>query len=95
MKAGIVFGLLSVGLFGASTTLAMLLVGAIDSWMMAGLPYRGAGAGLATIHLSRGRAPAAGGGSAAVADQCPMARAGDPRWWRPPAHSRLIPRNPA
>nr|WP_245328002.1 DMT family transporter [Xanthobacter flavus] len=45
--------LISAGLFGASTPLAKLLLGAIDPWMMAGLLYLGAGAGLAAVHLSR------------------------------------------
>lgn len=53
MNTGIVFGLLSAGLFGASTPLAKLLLGAVDPWMMAGLLYLGAGAGLAAIHLFR------------------------------------------
>lgn len=53
MKLGIVFALISAGLFGASTPLAKLLLGAIDPWMMAGLLYLGAGAGLAVVHLSR------------------------------------------
>ena len=53
MKLGIVFALISAGLFGASTPLAKLLLGAIDPWMMAGLLYLGAGAGLAAVHLSR------------------------------------------
>lgn len=53
MKIGIVFALVSAGLFGASTPFAKLLLGTIDPWMMAGLLYLGAGAGLAVIHLSR------------------------------------------
>ncbi|MFG1202365.1 EamA family transporter [Xanthobacter aminoxidans] len=53
VKLGIVFALISAGLFGASTPLAKLLLGAIDPWMMAGLLYLGAGAGLAAVHLSR------------------------------------------
>lgn len=53
MNLGIVFSLVSAGLFGASTPLAKLLLGAIDPWMMAGLLYLGAGAGLAAVHLSR------------------------------------------
>ena len=53
MNTGIVFGLLSAGLFGASTPFAKLLLGAVDPWMMAGLLYLGAGAGLAAIHLFR------------------------------------------
>lgn len=53
MNTGIVFGLLSALLFGASTPLAKLLLGAVDPWMMASLLYLGAGAGLAAIHLFR------------------------------------------
>ncbi|UDQ90120.1 MULTISPECIES: DMT family transporter [Xanthobacter] len=53
MNTGIVLALVSAGLFGASTPLAKLLLGAIDPWMMAGLLYLGAGAGLAAVHLSR------------------------------------------
>ncbi|MFG1277514.1 EamA family transporter [Xanthobacter autotrophicus] len=53
MKIGIFFGLLSAGLFGASTPFAQLLLGTIDPWMMAGLLYLGARAGLAVIQLSR------------------------------------------
>ncbi|MFG1430470.1 DMT family transporter [Xanthobacter sp. V2C-8] len=53
MNTGIAFGLLSAGLFGASTPLAKLLLGAVDPWMMAGLLYLGAGVGLAGIHLFR------------------------------------------
>ncbi|MBP2150949.1 drug/metabolite transporter (DMT)-like permease [Xanthobacter flavus] len=53
MKLGIALALISAGLFGASTPLAKLLLGAIDPWMMAGLLYLGAGAGLAAVHLSR------------------------------------------
>ncbi len=53
MNVGIIFGLLSALLFGASTPLAKLLLGAVDTWMMAGLLYLGAGAGLAAVHLSR------------------------------------------
>ncbi len=53
MKTGIAFGLLSAVLFGASTPFAKLLLGTIDPWLMAGLLYIGAGAGLAAIHLFR------------------------------------------
>ena len=53
MKTGIAFGLLSAVLFGASTPLAKLLLGAVDPWMMAGLLYLGAGTGLAAIDLFR------------------------------------------
>lgn len=52
-RIGIVFALLSAGLFGASTPFAKLLLGGIDPWMMAGLLYLGAGSGLAAIHVSR------------------------------------------
>ncbi|MFG1331115.1 DMT family transporter [Xanthobacter autotrophicus] len=53
MRIGIVFALVSAGLFGASTPFAKHLLGTIDPWMMAGLLYLGAGSGLAVIHLSR------------------------------------------
>ena len=53
MKLGVALALISAGLFGASTPLAKLLLGAIDSWMMAGVLYLGAGAGLAAVHLCR------------------------------------------
>ncbi|GBQ80705.1 putative transporter [Gluconacetobacter johannae DSM 13595] len=51
--AGTLFALLSAVLFGASTPLAKLLLGAVDPWMMAGLLYLGAGIGLAGVHFSR------------------------------------------
>jgi drug/metabolite transporter (DMT)-like permease len=50
---GVLFALLSAGLFGASTPFAKLLLGSVDPWMMAGLLYLGAGLGLAVAHLSR------------------------------------------
>ncbi len=53
LRTGILLALLSAALFGASTPLAKLLLGAVDPWMMAGLLYLGAGIGLAAIHLSR------------------------------------------
>ncbi|GGJ10645.1 DMT family transporter [Neoroseomonas lacus] len=52
-RKGVPLALLSAILFGASTPLAKILLGAIDPWMMAGLLYLGAGIGLAVIHLSR------------------------------------------
>lgn len=60
-RKGASLALLSAILFGASTPLAKILLGAIDPWMMAGLLYLGAGIGLAVIHLSRAalRLPAA------------------------------------
>src|SRR6516164_7693317 len=60
-RTGIVLALLSAVLFGASTPLAKLLLGAVNPWMMAGLLYLGAGTGLAAVHMSRAalRLPAA------------------------------------
>jgi len=52
-RTGILLALLSAMLFGASTPLAKLLLGAVSPWMMAGLLYLGAGLGLASIHASR------------------------------------------
>ncbi len=52
-RTGILLALLSAVLFGASTPLAKLLLGAVSPWMMAGLLYLGAGLGLASIHASR------------------------------------------
>lgn len=45
--------LASAALFGASTPLSKLLLGAIDPWLLAGLLYLGAGLGLAAVHLLR------------------------------------------
>ena len=53
-RTGIGLALLSAVLFGASTPLAKMLLGTVDPWMMAGLLYVGAGAGLALIHKFRG-----------------------------------------
>ena len=53
IHTGIALALLSAILFGASTPFAKLLLGAVDPWMMAGLLYLGAGAGLAAVHASR------------------------------------------
>lgn len=50
---GVLLALVSAILFGASTPLAKLLLGAVGPWTMAGLLYLGAGIGLATIHMSR------------------------------------------
>ena len=44
---GVPLALGSAALFGASTPLAKLLIGAIDPWLLAGLLYLGAGLGLA------------------------------------------------
>lgn len=54
MRIGISLALLSAVLFGASTPLAKLLLGAVDPWMLAGLLYAGAGVGLLAVHLARG-----------------------------------------
>jgi len=51
MKNGIATALLSAALFGASTPLAKLLLGAIDPWTLAGLLYLGSGVGLGGITL--------------------------------------------
>ena len=53
MHVGILLAIASAVLFGASTPLAKLLLGAVDPWLMAGLLYLGAGVGLAVVHLSR------------------------------------------
>ncbi len=52
-SAGIPLALLSAALFGASTPIAKLLLGAIDPQMTAGLLYLGAGTGLAGLRLTR------------------------------------------
>lgn len=54
MQPGILLALSSAVLFGASTPFAKLLLGSVDPWLMAGLLYLGAGAGLSTVHPSRG-----------------------------------------
>ena len=47
--------LASAALFGASTPLAKLLLGgAVDPWLLAGLLYLGSGLGLGFVHLARG-----------------------------------------
>jgi drug/metabolite transporter (DMT)-like permease len=50
---GIILALASAALFGASTPLAKLLLGAMDAWLTAGLLYLGAGIGLAAVQLGR------------------------------------------
>lgn len=52
MRAGIAFALLSAVLFGASTPMAKLILGAMDPWMLAALLYLGAGLGLAGVRLT-------------------------------------------
>jgi drug/metabolite transporter (DMT)-like permease len=54
MSAGASMALLSAALFGASTPLAKLLLGAgVDPWLLAGLLYLGSGVGLAATHFVR------------------------------------------
>jgi drug/metabolite transporter (DMT)-like permease len=49
MKTGIVFALASAALFGVSTPLAKVLLGAMSPWVLAGLLYAGSGAGLLLV----------------------------------------------
>lgn len=51
--AGARLALASALLFGASTPLAKLLLGAVDPWLLAGLLYAGAGLGLLALRLLR------------------------------------------
>ena len=53
-RASVFVVLLSAALFGASTPLAKLLLGAIDPWMLAGLLDLGAGLGLAAARAGGG-----------------------------------------
>jgi drug/metabolite transporter (DMT)-like permease len=59
---GVPLAIVSAALFGASTPLAKLLLGAgVDPWLLAGLLYLGSGIGLAAVELVRrvrGGAPA-------------------------------------
>jgi drug/metabolite transporter (DMT)-like permease len=50
---GAAFALGSAVLFGLSTPLAKLLLGAVDPWLLAGLLYLGSGLGLALWRLAR------------------------------------------
>jgi drug/metabolite transporter (DMT)-like permease len=52
--AGASLALLSAALFGASTPLAKLLIGAVDPWLLAGLLYLGSGIGLMLAQVVRG-----------------------------------------
>lgn len=52
-RSAALIALCSAALFGASTPLAKLLLGAVDPWMLAGLLYLGAGIGLGVVHLLR------------------------------------------
>jgi drug/metabolite transporter (DMT)-like permease len=50
---GVPMALLSALLFGASTPVAKLLLGAMEPWLLAGLLYAGAGCGLAVVLMIR------------------------------------------
>lgn len=50
---GVPLALGSAILFGASAPLSKVLIGSIDPWLLAGILYLGAGAGLALIHWGR------------------------------------------
>src|SRR3954449_7488094 len=51
---GVPFALASAALFGASTPLAKLLLGAgADPWLLAGLLYLGSGLGLSVVLVAR------------------------------------------
>lgn len=50
---GVPLALGSAILFGASAPLSKLLIGSIDPWLLAGILYLGAGAGLALVHWGR------------------------------------------
>lgn len=50
---GVPLALGSAVLFGACAPLSKLLMGAIDPWLLAGILYLGAGAGLAIVHVGR------------------------------------------
>lgn len=52
---GVPFALGSAVLFGASTPLSKVLLGAADPWMLAGILYLGAGFGLAAVRALRRR----------------------------------------
>jgi drug/metabolite transporter (DMT)-like permease len=67
---GVPFALASAALFGASTPLAKLLLGAVDPWLLAGVLYLGAGLGLALVRPWLRRSGAGGG-----AAEAPLRRA--------------------
>ncbi|MDB5585652.1 MAG: protein of unknown function transrane [Devosia sp.] len=50
---GVPLALGSAILFGVSAPLSKLLIGSIDPWLLAGILYLGAGAGLAIVHWGR------------------------------------------
>ncbi|SDI36376.1 DMT family transporter [Propionivibrio dicarboxylicus] len=53
MPRDVLYALTAAALFGASTPLAKLLVGAMPPMLLAGLLYLGSGVGLALIHVGR------------------------------------------
>lgn len=53
MQKGVVYGLASAVLFGVSTPLAKMLVGAVPPLMLAGLLYAGSGLGLLLLLIGR------------------------------------------
>jgi drug/metabolite transporter (DMT)-like permease len=65
---GVPLALGSAVLFGLSTPVAKLLIGVVDPWLLAGLLYLGAGAGLAAVQVSRR-------GLGLDQDEAPMRRA--------------------
>jgi drug/metabolite transporter (DMT)-like permease len=56
----ILYALAAAGLFGLSTPVAKLLVGSVDPWVLAGILYSGAGAGLLAFRLMRPQPAEAG-----------------------------------
>lgn len=52
-RRGILYAILSAGLFGAGTPLAKILLGEIDPWLLAGILYGGSGIGLWAIQAGR------------------------------------------
>lgn len=50
---GVPLALASAVLFGGAAPLSKLLIGSIDPWLLAGILYLGAGAGLAIVHWGR------------------------------------------
>jgi len=55
--SAVLSALAAAALFGVSTPLAKLLLGAVDPWLLAGLFYLGSGLGLAAVRMVRPREP--------------------------------------
>ena len=53
LRPGVPLALASAVLFGAVAPLSKLLIGSVDPWLLAGVLYLGAGAGLALVHWGR------------------------------------------